>query len=563
MKSRRWLVLLGCLLAVAMLAALAVGCGKDETSTTDDGVTTTVATGTTGASVTDDVPRSILEGPQGPASGETPQYGGTLVILHQYGPSNFGAWWEPTRFMDFQAARFAVENLVGINPDGNPVPQLATSWEYNADFTEVTFHLREGVRFHDGTDFNAEAAKWNLQMQIDGAKTDLDVVTNIEVLDTYTISLTLSEPDPLLVQRLNPSGCGKMTSPAAYDEYGAVKIKRNPVGTGPFKLQEYKFPSELTFVRNDDYWQEGLPYLDAVKIVVIADYQSRKTAFLNGEGQIMYGANFTDSAELEAAGGTLQSRIMALNTLAISTDNLDPRYNDIRVRQAISYAIDVPTIVAGVYEGFVDPTNQLAIPGEAGWQQAAWNDDIVGYPYNPTKAMELLAEVGITPDNPWKPELTYLSAEDYDQVFTVVKDNLDKVGIEVSLRPVDFATWSAMNSKGWEGLGAMSLSYNPAVEYSSMLKTYFSEDAYQFGNHIFIPDEFNQLYRTMLVETDLDQRYALYRQLNKMAIDDYALVTPLYALVGNIAIAPEVRDNVWCVYDSGEYPVERIWLSQD
>ena len=149
-----------------------------------------------------DVPQSILECPQGPVSGETPQYGGTLIITYDHTPSNLGAFWDLTRFLDWVQARFAVENLVGLNAQGQPVPQLATSWDVDDAAKTITFHLREGVKFHDGTDFNAEAAKWNLDMQKNGPKTDLKDVTNIEVVDPYTVRLTFSKMDPLFVQKL-------------------------------------------------------------------------------------------------------------------------------------------------------------------------------------------------------------------------------------------------------------------------------------------------------------------------------------------------------------------------
>lgn len=560
MKSRRRMVLLGGFLVVAVVVVMIAGCGGESTGDTADTTGTTTAMDFTGPAEV----RSVLTGPQGPPSGETPYYGGTLTILHQYGPTNFGAWWEPTAFMDYQVARFAVEQLAGLDEDGGPVPQLAESWDWNEDFTEVTFHLRQGVKFHDGTDLNAEAVRWNLQMMIDGPKTAVDAATDIEVVDEYTVKVTLAESDPLFVQNLIPTGCGKITSPAAYEEYGPVQIKRNPVGTGPFKMTSFAMGKEVVFERNEDYWQEGLPYLDEVKFVIVPDYQTRKTAFLNGEGQIMYGLNYVDAGEIEATGGSVQSRLMALITLAGNSDDPTDPSSDIKVRQAISYAVDIPTIVSGVYEGFVEPTNQLALPGDRAWQQAAWNDDIVGYPYNPEKARQLLAEseYNISVDNPWKTTLTYLSSEDYDQVFTLVKGYLDEVGIEVTLQPLEFAAWATRNASGWEGIGAMSISYNPESEYSSTLQIYLNRDAYQFGNNIYIPDEYQALYEEMINEIDLEKRYEMCRELNKMAIDDYCLVTPMYALLGNIAVASELKDNVWCVYSSGEYLVEQIWLEQ-
>lgn len=561
MSPRRRLMLLGLLLAVAMVALLAIGCGGE---TSDDSGTAAGRTGPAAGRTGPAEARSVLTGPQDPPGEETPYYGGTMTILHQYGPTNMGASWEPTQFMDVQAARFAVENLIGVDRDGNPVPQLAESWDENEDFTEFTFYLREGVKFHDGTDFNAEAAKWNIQMYVDSAKTDIDHVSDIEVVDDYTLKVTLSESDVLFVQKMFASHCGSMVSPAAYDEYGPVKIKRNPTGTGPFKLTDFTLGKEVVFEAFEDYWQEGLPYLDGVRIVVIPDYQSRKAAFLNGEGHIMYGANYTDAGELEAAGNALESRIMALITLAGRSDDPSDPMSDIKVREALTYALDIPTIVNGVYEGYVSATNQLALPpgGLLEWDQVAYNPDILGYPYDEQKAKDLLAEseFNISVDNPWKTELIYLSSEDYDQVFTLVQEYLAKVGIEVTLNPLEYAAWSSAATNGWDGLGAMSMTYNPGVEYSSTLQQNLSEDAWKFGNHIFIPEEFNALYREMMVETDLDARYEMYQELNKIAIDDYCLVTPMYALLGNIAESPELKDNVWCVRSSGEFLVEQIWL---
>ncbi len=104
---------------------------------------------------------------------ETPQYGGTLVILHEHTPSNLGAWWVPHRFVDVQLARFAVENLVGLDAEGQPVPQLATGWEVDEAAKTVTFQLREGVKFHDGTDFDAEAANGTSRCRRTGSRPEL------------------------------------------------------------------------------------------------------------------------------------------------------------------------------------------------------------------------------------------------------------------------------------------------------------------------------------------------------------------------------------------------------
>ncbi len=302
MKSGRWLALFGCVFAIVLMAGMMAACGG----------TTSTTTGTEGAPTTAaaaDVPLSILECPQGPVSGETPRYGGTLKITYDHTPSNLGAFWDLTRFLDWVQARFAVEGLVGLNPQGQPVPQLATSWDIDDVAKTITFHLREGVKFHDGTDFNAEAAKWNLDMQKNGPKTELKNVTSIDVVDPYTVRLTFSEMDPLFVQQMVASMSGKITSPAAYELYGPEAIKFQPVGTGPFRFDTFEPDVLLRYTRFEDYWQEGLPYLDAVEIHYIADNTVALTSFKSGEAQIMGNLGVKDVPELEAAGNTIQAVI--------------------------------------------------------------------------------------------------------------------------------------------------------------------------------------------------------------------------------------------------------------
>ncbi len=535
-----WLVM------IALLGALSTGCGGRPGESPSSGTT---------VSVGDTVPRTILQCPQGPGGEEIPRYGGTLLVLHEYSPSNLGAWWEPHRFVDVQLARFAVENLVGLDAEGQPVPQLATGWEVDDSAGTITFHLREGVKFHDGTDFDAEAVKWNLEMQKNGVKTELKAVSSIEVLDRYTVRVRLSQNDPLFVQRLSSSMTGKMTSPAAYELYGPDGVRVHPVGTGPFKFVRFVRDELLEYERFDDYWQEGLPYLDGVMVKFVRDVFTRKLAFLGGEGHILYGVLPSDVPLLEDNGATIAYRTTTLFTLAGNSGHSGSPTSDIRVRRAIAYALDVPTMVNGVYEGTSSPTNQLAVTNGPGW-----NPDIKGYPYDPVKAAELLAEVGIAPSTPWKTELFYQVSEDRNALYTLVQEYLARVGIEVRLVPLDSQTMAEKIDGGWQGLAAFSMSYNVGTAYSSMLQRYLSQDAYSGGPYLTIPDAWNAKYRDMLAESDMEERSAAYRELNRMAIDDYCLLTPMYGLNGAIAMAPSLRDSGFCVYCTIEFLPETAWL---
>jgi ABC-type transport system substrate-binding protein len=538
LKPRCWLTLPGCFLAVGLLTAFAAGCGG--TAAVDE-VSTTLA----------DVPRSVLKSPQGDYLGsETPQYGGTLTILHNHPPANLGAPWDVMRFADVQLGRYAIENLVGMNEQGQPIPQLATSWDIDDLAKTITFHLREGVKFHDGTGFDGAAVKWNLDMQKNSTKTDMNAVTSIEVVDPYTVRLTFSEWDPMFMYKLFSSNVGRMVSPT-FAQANPEKVIKCPVGTGPFEFVSFEPDVSIQYKKFAGYWQEGLPYLDAVDIQFLADRMTAVRSFQSGEAEFLYNTDFTYAPELEAAGNTVRTRVMALYALAGDSANPDSPASDLRVRQALAYAIDNKTIADGVYDGFAPSTNQLAIEG-----MTAYNPAIKGYSYDPAKAMALLAEVGITPQTPWKTTLWHPIDEDRVQFVTVVQEQLAAVGIEVTLRPLPYASMLEKAQDGWDGLFVFSLSYNTEIAYSGILQQYLSGDAYMKGS-IAIPAEFDAAYAAMLPESDMAKREAAYQELNRMAVDDYCLVVPLYGLVGVAASSPELHDFGYCL----KFLPENGWLS--
>ncbi len=555
MRSRRWLVIIGCLAMAFALAAFAAGCGGEADSGGGDGGGDD-RTGEASA-------RSILECPQGPQSDETPQYGGDLVLIHYAAPTNLGAFWMQTGFTDVQMSRYAVENLVGLNAEGQPVPQLATSWDLDEAGMTVTFYLREGVKFHDGTDFNAEAVKWNFDQWQTSEKKDLAAVTSVDVIDSYSVKVSFSEWDPLWVQGLNSGGAGKMVSPTAVQAAEKeIDFKRKPVGTGPFKVVENNPTKVVRFERFDDYWQEGLPYLDSVEIRMVNDTMAGLMAFKGGEADALYFNGGTTAEELIAAGDKINSRIFSMWSIGGDSLSEDCPWSDQKVREAVAYALDVDAIVKGVYGDFMYPTTQLAIEGKQ-----AYNPDIVGHPYNVEKAKELLAEseFNISKDNPWNVKFTYIvQAGDESKVMTVLQEYLAEVGINLQLNGASFPAQKDLAEKGFAGqLILTDLSYNGVeMQYSTSLTANFSEDAVAFGNHMFIPEEFTTLYRQMKQETDLAKREVMYQELNKIAIDDYCLVVPFMGNEGFVAVAPYVHDYDFGNGTVGEFLPERAWMSK-
>ncbi len=551
MKSRRWLVLLGCVFAVVLVAGLMAACESGTTSTSGGEATTTT--------VESSVPRSVLECPQGPQSADTPQYGGTLVLIHDRPPSNIGAFFMKTGFADVQLSRYALENLVGLDAQGNPVPQLATSWDVDTVANTITFHLREGVKFHDGTDFNAEAVKWNLEMYMSGEKKDLADIQSIEVAatDPLTVVLKMSKIDVNFIQALSYTCAGKMISPTAYETLSADAIKLHPVGTGPFEFESYEPSISLKYKAFADYWQEGLPYLDGVEIKFVTDEVTKYTSYKNGEANALYGVGIADAAELEGLGHTISVRTMTLWGIAGDMKSADSPYANLEVRQGIAYAINRDRAVDGVYEGFNVATDQLAMP-----DGQAWNSAIAGYAYDPVKAAELLSKNGITPATPWNVTFTYVASPLENDLWTLVQEDLTAVGVNLTLNGTNYAGWMEKATKGATGeLVNFALSYNGIeVQMSNSLTGNLSKDRTWYPDLV-LSDAFNAAYDALSTAKDRAELELKYEALNKIAIDDDCVVVMVLGVRNRVAKAPDLHDYGFGDITTGEFLPERAWLS--
>jgi peptide/nickel transport system substrate-binding protein len=508
------------------------------------------------------VPVSVLEGPQGPPTpGLTPQYGGTLKLIADRAIANIGAPWKTNSPTDSCYSRFAVESLIGLSSKGQKIPQLASSWDANPANKTLTFTLRQGVKFHDGTPFNAAAAKWCLDMYRKGPKNDLNTVTSIDVIDDTHLRLTFSVWNPFFMQKFDCTPFRMVSPTAAQKLIDAGKendILRTPVGTGPFKLVSFTPNVSLKYVKNENYWQKGLPYLDAVDISFVADSVVGYTSFIKGEAQVLNRTTTTHAKTLKEKGYNLVNYTSSIYIIGGDSKNKNSPFADIRVRRAIAYAINASETANSAFAGFYDPTNQLAIPG-----RSAYDASIKGYPYNPAKARELLVAAGYSIDKPLTQKLSYTTGAEFSDLFTIIQDSLKNVGINIILEPLDTAASNKLSTSGWNNhLVGFGWSYNEMeLHFDASLAMCLSPDQYRFVS-IWTPDDYNKLYKTMLAETDPNKKIAHYKALNKMAIDDYCLVVPLYGSQTLTAMSPKVHDFGLGKLTATEYLPEIAWLSK-
>jgi peptide/nickel transport system substrate-binding protein len=273
-------------------------------------------------------------------------------------------------------------------------PALATDWEISEDGTEYTFTLREGVTFHDGSSFDAEAVKFNFDRMLDESHPYYDTgpfplsfffsaIEEVEVVDPTTVKFVLNEPyAPFLSNLAYPTGL--IVSPAAVEEHGS-EFGRNPSGTGPFKFAEWR-PNEAVVVEaNPDYW-DGAPQLEAVVFRPITDASTRTAEMLAGGIDLMVEVPPVALSQFEGESYQLHEQAGPHLWFLILNAKEGP-FADKLVRQAANYAIDKEAIVNEVLEGTAEVAAGPTPPAFA-W---AYNEDLEPYPYDPEKARELIA----------------------------------------------------------------------------------------------------------------------------------------------------------------------------
>lgn len=383
LKSR--LTALAVFAALAALTAALSACGGSKSTAAAADTTSVVGVGAGAKKV---------EG--------NPVQGGTLV----YGTDREPTCLDPHNFGDMPqtyVSRQYLDSLVSMQPDGTVVPWLATSWDISKDGLTYTFHLKKGVKFTDGTDFDAQAVVDNFKQILDPeteSSTDLVYLDPIwkgaKAIDEYTVEVDLKRPYSPLLDVLGQAFFG-IESPKAM----ARGIKENcvsPVGTGPFILKDWKKGQQIDLVRNPNYNSppadannQGPAYLDGITWRFLSDSSVRWQALQSGEAQAIFNIPPEDYAAAQADSNIeVQQFTHAGIGHYIVLDNSEPPFDDIKVRQAFSYAANVPAAVESAYQGAY-PVATSAISSGTPFYTAKYANL---YPHNLAKAEQLLDQAG-------------------------------------------------------------------------------------------------------------------------------------------------------------------------
>lgn len=396
------------------------------------------------------------------------------------------------------------QGLTRIGPDGKVHPDLAESWTVSDDGKVYTFKLHSGVKFHDGTDFDANDVKYTLDRDRGPDSTNSQKplfahIASVDVVDPATVKITLDEPQGGFLYNM---GRGEAVIVAPESE---PTNKEKPIGTGPFRFDHWAKGSEIVLVKNPDYWGPA-PALDKVTFRIIPDAAAAVPALLSGDVQAFPNMPAGDAlAQIKAdprfkvvIGTTEGETILSIN-------NKKPPFDNLKVRQAISYALDRKEIIEGASTGgYGTPIGSHYSPADPGYV------DLTGvYAYNPDKAKELLKEAGF-PDG-FKATIKLPPPPYARQGGEIIAAELRKVGIDLQIIPVEWAQWldQVFKKKDYD-LSIVSHVEPNDIGIYARKDYYFNYDS----------PKFDAVYAEYDKTNDTAKRLELLGQLQKILADD-------------------------------------------
>jgi len=356
----------------------------------------------------------------------------------------------------YEVAYCLYDRLVDFDENLKFVPQLAERWEVSPDLKSVKFFLRRGVKFHDGTDFNAQAVKFNVERMVDKARTPTnrplwDPIAGVDVVDDLTVVIRTKDPYSQILNSF-AHGSGSQVSPAAVEKLGEKGIVQAPVGAGPYRLESFTSGQEVVLRAFDGYWG-GKPATDRIVFKYILEAATRIAALRTGSVDVI------DSVPVQLIAGLKREQNIEVMTrpglrpMGLVINTFRPNYDDVRVRQALNHAVPVTTIAERVFFGFAKASDSPLAFDTQGYQKCG------AYEYSPDKAKALLAEAGFRPGADGKLQkngqplkMTLLASEGLFpgdvSIAEICARSFQQVGIDVTISKIERGSyWDALRAE--------------------------------------------------------------------------------------------------------------------
>jgi len=458
--------------------------------------------------------------------------------------------------MQTRVSRCALEPLLTSTGADEPRPFLCDSWEEDPNGKYIVLKLHKGIKFQDGTDFNAAAVKWVLEAYKNGniaGSAVLQKVATFEVVDDYTLKLNLSKYDATILLSLAQGGIGLIPSPSALQKPAASEKQAEVhlVGTGPFTFVNWSMDQWAKFKKWDGYWQKGKPYIDTVEIRNTTDITVAIMSFKAGEVHAVITIDPNDCVQLANEGyKVVKLPMFFVHNIVPDSANPQSPFKDKRVREALEYAINREAIAKAVGKGYFEPAYQMGDKTDP-WYQSG----MIERKYDPAKAKQLLADAGFP--NGFTTKLTttpQIRKEQLIAVQTFLKD----VGIQTTLDMADLPRFFESTQKGWDGLLLPGI---PTGSTFSNINGRFNSDYYSYPSAL-KPEGFKEKFAACLATVDYNSRMTQLKVLLKMIIDE-AVFTPYIVDQDRMVTTDKVQDFQFNANHTMDYwNPSGVWLKK-
>lgn len=497
--------------------------------------------------------------PGAPTQAGTPKRGGVLIVGTSEEP--FANAFDMVRgglsVLTSRVAYLAFNGLVDVDGDRNVIPDLAESWEIPDPQTYI-FNLKQGVKFHDGTDFDAEAVRFNIlrvldpEIQSDRAP-DFEAVESVDVLSAHQVRVNLSRPFAPMLGKFRRSFLN-ILSPTAVEQYDPEDSFRASVGTGPFKFVSLRRGDRVVLERFDEYSKDGLPYLDGIEVRIIPEQSTQLAAMQSGDIHYMMQTNPEFGPQIENHPDLqLLSHPSPIWDYLIFNVTREP-FDDVGVRRAFSMAVERDGILNGIYQG-LGTVAQGAI-GPVFQDYYRDNSDVAYQSYDPDAARSLLSDRQFDFDRVLRYDT--FSERPWGLVGDAVAAALTEIGVQLDIVKPDFNTfaeyffgtkdyWIANNTWTIGGVDPDDMIY----------KQFLTGHGFNLG--LYSNPQVDRLLEQAREELDTARRADIYNEANRIVMDECPvgfLVHP-HLVEG---MRKEVQGYVFRDEFAGSY--DECWLEQ-
>jgi peptide/nickel transport system substrate-binding protein len=508
----------------------------------------------------------------------TPKSGGSLTIILREDLSPGFAIHETSTISTVFPASPCLSNLVYFDPlkpqesVDTIIGELAEKWSWQDNYRNLVFFLRKDVKWHDGKPFTSRDVKFTFDMVREAPDAPAKIRLNprkdwyvnvdaIEAPDPHTVVFRLKRPQPSLIMML-ASGY----SPVYAAHIPPAQYRNTCVGTGPFKLKEWKHGEYIDYVKNTDYFVKGRPYLDAMRYIVIKERGTRIAALQAGQADTIMPGETTKSAAEQLKGAVPKMVIRPFSTNV--TDNIimnikKPPFDNPKVRLAVSYAIDRRALIQAVHQGGANLGVAMAPRPYGVW--GVPDKELLalpGYGKAPdmkAQARKLLTEAKITPQNPLKVEIVTRAIAIYVDMASFVINELKQVGIEATLKQVETAQWHPMATRGDYQVGANLTGLGPDDPDANFYENYACGSPRNYSQYC--SEQVMKMIEGQSQELDPKKRLAMVVAIQKKLEEDAARPI-LDWRMDYMAMWPHVKNYIphQSIYNFGR--MQEVWRDQ-